>query len=379
MRRFLECFALLAALPAVAGGYFYFRGGGPIPLALAGYGVLLALITTWMIGRRSEVRALAELAADRERELKTHREDLQGRIDLLTAQREISLVLNEDVDFRTVLDRVLAIVGDLLGGDVELWGRSGEKLVLRAARRGGETAFDLPGAADVALRRCFEEGVAGPGLCPLLADREIIGAARVSAGSRALPELAKFLALALKTPDLYTRAVQDGLTGLWTKRHFLTQIGDLIGNARRYAEPLSIVMVDVDHFKKVNDTHGHQTGDKVLKGVAEVLRNKVRGGMAFRYGGEEMAVLLPKASAGEAGAVAERLRKAIEGHKLGGVKVTASFGVAALDGAMKGGDDLVERADQALYKAKEGGRNRVEIAPGGSSGTEPTRRYGRTG
>ncbi len=378
MRRFLECFLLLAALPAVAGGYFYFRGGGPIPLAIAAYGVLLALITTWMLLRRGEVRALADLAADRERELKVAREDLQGRIDLLTAQREISLVLNEDVDFRTVLDRVLAIAGDLLGGDVELWGRSEDRLVLRAARRGGETAFDVPGAPDAALRRCFEEGVAGPGLAPLMADREIMGAVRVSAGSRSLPELAKFLALALKTPDLYTRAVQDGLTGLWTKRHFLSQIGELIENARRYGEALSIVMVDVDHFKKVNDVHGHQTGDKVLKGVAEVLKKKIRGGMAFRYGGEEMAVLLPKAAGSEAAAVAERLRKAIETHKLGGVKVTASFGVAQLDGAMRGGDDLVERADKALYEAKEGGRNRVVTAAPVGPEAVPTRRWTRS-
>ena len=377
MRRFLECFALLAALPAVAGGYFHLRGGGPIPVALAGYGVFLSLVASWLICRRGEARALAELAADQERETKAAREELRGRVDLLTAQREISLVLNEDVDFRAVLERVLGIAGDLLGGDLELWGRSADKLLLRAARRNGVVEFDVPGAPDVAVRRCFEEGKADVGLSPLMADREIIGVARSTGGARELPELAKFLALALKTPDLYTRAVQDGLTGLWTKRHFLTQIGDLIENARRYAEPLSIVMVDVDHFKKVNDTHGHQTGDKVLKGVAEILKKKVRGGMAFRYGGEEMAVLFPKAAAGEASGAAERLRKAIEAHKIGGVKVTASFGVAQLDGAMRGGDDLVERADQALYRAKEGGRNRVETALPVSPLAVETRRWAR--
>ncbi|HEX7896555.1 MAG TPA: GGDEF domain-containing protein [Planctomycetota bacterium] len=377
MRRFLECFVLLAALPAVAGGYFHFRGGGPIPTALAGYGVFLSLVASWLICRRAETRALAELAADRERETKSNREELQGRVDLLTAQREISLVLNEDVDFRAVLERVLGIAGDLLGGDLELWGRSGEKLVLRASRRNGVVEFDVPGAADVAVRRCFEEGKADIGLAPLMADREIIGVARASAGWLTVPELAKFLALALKTPDLYTRAVQDGLTGLWTKRHFLTQIGELIENARRYGEPLTIVMVDIDHFKKVNDTHGHQTGDKVLKGVAEILKNKVRGGMAFRYGGEEMAILMPKAAADEAAGAAERLRKAIEGRKISGVAVTASFGVAQLDVAMKSGDDLVERADQALYRAKEGGRNRVERASRTEAPAVETRRWRR--
>src|SRR5688500_593858 len=150
MRRFLECFAALAALPAGAGGYFYLRGGGPIPLARAGYGVLLSLIAAWLIARRAEARALAELAADRERETKSNREELRERVDLLTAQREISLVLNEDVDFRAVLERVLGIAGDLLGGDVELWGRSGDRLTLRAARRAGVVDFDIPGVPDAA-------------------------------------------------------------------------------------------------------------------------------------------------------------------------------------------------------------------------------------
>jgi diguanylate cyclase (GGDEF)-like protein len=177
-----------------------------------------------------------------------------------------------------------------------------------------------------------------------------------------LPEFSKFLALALKTPDLYTRAVQDGLTGLWTKRHFMTQARDLIEASRRYGEPLSLIMVDVDHFKKVNDTHGHQAGDQVLKGVAEILKKRVRGGMAFRYGGEEMAVLLPKSESAAAAQVAERLRAAIDARKIGGVKVTASFGVAGLDGAMAGWEALVERADRALYRAKESGRNRVVAA-----------------
>jgi diguanylate cyclase (GGDEF)-like protein len=111
--------------------------------------------------------------------------------------------------------------------------------------------------------------------------------------------------------------------------------------------------------------------------VAEILKKKVRGGMAFRYGGEEMAILLPKAPAEGAEAVAERLRKAVEAHKIGGVKVTASFGVAELDGTLRTGDELVEKADQALYKAKEGGRNRVVVAAKTSSLPVETRRWAR--
>ena len=149
--------------------------------------------------------------------------------------------------------------------------------------------------------------------------------------------------------------------------------------AGRYGEPLSLIMVDVDHFKKVNDTHGHVTGDKVLKGVAEILKKKVRGGSAYRYGGEEMAVLLPKAELEGAVQVAERLRAAIEAHKIAGVKVTASFGVAQFEPGLADPPALVEKADQALYKAKEGGRNRVVAAPKPALPMpQPSRRFTRS-
>jgi diguanylate cyclase (GGDEF)-like protein len=386
MGRRLELFLLLAALPAAAGAYLHWKGGSPLPVALAAWAVLVAAVASFGFRTNAAYRALARAAADRERDLAARREELQLRVDFLSAQREISLVLNEDVDFRAVLDRVLAIACDLLGGDAELWMRAEDKLVLRAARRRGKTDFEFAEPADAAVLQCIADGrvvTVSDGwklhaLAPLQSDREIVGAVRVSSlleenpvarekraallASR-LPEFSKFLALALKTPDLYTRAVQDGLTGLWTKRHFLTQAKDLLAAARRYGEPLAIIMVDVDHFKKVNDQHGHQAGDEVLKGVAAILRKKVRGGMAFRYGGEEMSVLLPKAGAAGAAEVAERLRQAIDAHRIAGIKVTASFGVAEFDAAaMSGWEDLVERADEALYKAKEGGRNRVVTA-----------------
>jgi diguanylate cyclase (GGDEF)-like protein len=122
------------------------------------------------------------------------------------------------------------------------------------------------------------------------------------------------------------------------------------------------------------------TGDKVLKGVAEILKKKVRGGSAYRYGGEEMAVLLPKAELDGALAVAERLRAAIEAHKIAGVKVTASFGVAQFETCLADPPAFVEKADQALYKAKESGRNRVVSAPRPAHPMQqaPTRRFTRS-
>lgn len=392
MVRRWEVFAALAAGPAAAGAYLWVRGAGPVALAVAAYAVGLAALAAFVFRRPAEFAAVARAAAEREREGAARLRELQGLVDLLSAEREISLVLNEDVDFRAVLDRVLSIACDTLGGAVELWMRGGEgRLVLRAARAFGKTEFDPPAGEDARVRRCLEAGrvvlEAEEGrlhaLAPLQADREIVGVVRVTTPpepdaaareerarvlSRHLGEFSKFLGLALKTPDLYTRAVQDGLTGLWTKRHFLLEARQAIEAARRYGDPLSLIMVDVDHFKKVNDTYGHVTGDKVLQGVAEILRKKVRGGSAYRYGGEEMAVLLPKADLAAAARAAERLRAAVEARKIAGIRVTASFGVAQWDPSMADPAAFVERADQALYRAKEAGRNRVETAPAPAAG-----------
>lgn len=382
----LELFFALAIVPGAIGVELHLRQAGILAEAAAIAGVILATVAAFVFRRPSEIGDLVAAARDRERELLRQREELQARVDVLSAEREISLIVNEELDFRIILDRVLSITCDTLGGNVELWMSDGGRLVPRAVRRGGETRFDLDEAEDPRVRRCHEDACvlfeAEEGrfhaLAPLQADREIIGVVRITSLleenpaareerskrlAAALPEFSKFLALALKTPDLYTRAVQDGLTGLWTKRHFLAQAKSLMEASHRYGDPLSLIMVDVDHFKKVNDTHGHVTGDKVLKGVAEILKKKVRGGSAYRYGGEEMAVLLPKAELDGAAQVAERLRAAIEAHKIAGVRVTASLGVAQFEPGLSDPSAFVEKADQALYKAKESGRNRVVATP----------------
>ncbi|HEV3029313.1 MAG TPA: GGDEF domain-containing protein [Planctomycetota bacterium] len=381
----IELFGALAIVPTTIGIELYLRQAGPLALAAAGSGVAIAGVAAFLMRRPSELRELVLAARERQSELRRQQEELQARVDVLSAEREISLIVTEELDFRATLDRVLSVTCDTLGGDAELWIQDGGRLAPRAVRRGGASAFDLDEPENGLVRRCFDdgcllfesEGGRFHALAPLIADRQIVGVVRISSVleenlaareershrlSADLPEFSKFLALALKTPDLYTRAVQDGLTGLWTKRHFITQASALMEAANRYGDPLSLIMVDVDHFKKVNDTHGHVTGDKVLKGVAELLMKKVRGGSAYRYGGEEMAVLLPKADLEGAAQVAERLRAAIEAHKIAGVKVTASFGVAQCEPGLADPPALVEKADQALYRAKEGGRNRVVTA-----------------
>ncbi|HLG42255.1 MAG TPA: GGDEF domain-containing protein, partial [Planctomycetota bacterium] len=186
-----------------------------------------------------------------------------------------------------------------------------------------------------------------------------------------VPELARFVSLALKTQDLYRRATEDGLTGLSTRRHFAAQLELLFSLSRRHGDPLSLLMVDVDHFKKVNDAHGHPAGDEVLKGVAEILKRHSRRagdlqGGAHRYGGEEMSILLPRTDHAGAKAVAEKIRREIEAKtfRFEGkpLKVTVSVGVAQLDMAMGSPEMLVQAADGALYTAKTAGRNRVVVA-----------------
>ena len=134
--------------------------------------------------------------------------------------------------------------------------------------------------------------------------------------------------------------------------------------SRRHGRPLTFVMVDLDHFKLLNDSYGHQVGDTVLSAAAAAIARSLRGSdTAYRYGGEEIAVLLRETCAEEALVVAERLRTAVAAVTVPGasVRVTASLGLAELDPSMPDHADLVAAADGALYRAKREGRDRVEV------------------
>ena len=140
-----------------------------------------------------------------------------------------------------------------------------------------------------------------------------------------------------------------------------------VEKSRREKEPFALVMMDIDHFKKINDSHGHPVGDEVLVAVASLVVERVaHKGRAYRYGGEEVALLLPAYSAEEASGLAERIRKDLEArsHSSKNLRVTASFGVASIPDQAPDAKALLERADSALYQAKQGGRNRVQTAEG---------------
>ncbi|MBA3240755.1 MAG: sensor domain-containing diguanylate cyclase [Acidobacteria bacterium] len=161
--------------------------------------------------------------------------------------------------------------------------------------------------------------------------------------------------------QMQQQALTDGLTGCFNRRFFEIQLERDLHLATRMRQPVSLIMLDVDRFKRVNDTHGHDAGDVALRIIAEALREEVRGvDTAARYGGEEFAVILPQAGMEGALLVAERLRARIETTEIPGLgRITASFGVATFPLHATSRELLVTTADRALYQAKRTGRNRV--------------------
>lgn len=158
----------------------------------------------------------------------------------------------------------------------------------------------------------------------------------------------------------------DGLTGLWNRAYFNERLESELASAVRKAQPISLVMCDLDHFKKLNDGFGHPAGDTVLQTFAQVLRAEIRAyDIACRYGGEEFALILPGATLAEASNVCERVRVAIAEkvwRKYPEMTVTGSFGVTACGlGGFNDASSWIEAADRALYAAKSGGRNQVRI------------------
>lgn len=165
---------------------------------------------------------------------------------------------------------------------------------------------------------------------------------------------------------LAQRAQIDGLTGLWNRAHFDTRWAEEVGGCARYERALTLALMDLDHFKSVNDMHGHPAGDAVLKGFAKILQRESRqADIACRYGGEEFALIMPNTSPEDAQVVCERIRAEIEKvvwPKHPERTVTASIGVAGSSGATPlTAEQWLETVDQSLYAAKEGGRNRVVV------------------
>jgi diguanylate cyclase (GGDEF)-like protein len=186
---------------------------------------------------------------------------------------------------------------------------------------------------------------------------------------QSLEAVADICAGAIQNANYFERVKQlayvDGLTGIHNRRYFEMRIGEELERAARFQGRMAVIMVDIDHFKKLNDEFGHLLGDEVLRGVAAILRQQLRKlDVVCRYGGEEFAIILPETSGENAATVAEKLRRQVENHYFPGVPrpVTISCGVADYPLLGTARDAVMAAADAALFAAKRTGRNRVVAA-----------------
>ncbi len=173
-------------------------------------------------------------------------------------------------------------------------------------------------------------------------------------------QLADQVAIAINNATLLEKATIDSLTGVYQRSYFDQRLKEETSRAQRYKTTLSLLMLDLDHFKRLNDTHGHLAGDAVLRLVGRIVKRSTRGpDIAARYGGEEFAVIMPQIDLKGAVKVARRINQGIAQQDVLPYKVTVSIGAAELVCEMTDEKALIERADRALYRAKETGRNKV--------------------
>jgi diguanylate cyclase (GGDEF)-like protein len=305
---------------------------------------------------------------------------MAGRIlivdDNALIRSEIKAVLMKDGSFShfmeaadglTAFKTIMETPPDLVLCDLVMAGFDGLKFLgLKASRKELEqipviiltAEDDLDRKAEI-LERGASDYVTKP-----FHEKELLARVRIHTKLKLLQD-----ELREKNVLLETLSVTDSLTGLANRRRLMARLEEEVARARRYKTPLSVVMIDIDHFKAVNDLHGHAMGDEVLRNIGAMLKAGVRTtDLAARYGGEELTLVLPHTDIPAAMLVAENLRERFADleHQLDGItlKRTVSMGVAARDGQgdMPSAEDLLKHADEALYRAKQNGRNRVEVA-----------------
>lgn len=265
------------------------------------------------------------------------------------------------------------------------WGAAHDPEVLEpldcwALRKGGQHLQEDAGA--LTCRHSQQAATGQPRMClPLVTQGNVIGFITVSGadiGAHAgaverawVLQLAEQVALALSNVQLRAslrhQSVIDPLTQLYNRRYMDETVKRELARAGRKGTPLALILIDLDHFKRVNDTFGHEAGDMVLRAVAHVLQQSVRGGdAACRFGGEELVVVLPECPLEHAAERADQLRRAIRALSLtvagDALSVSASLGVAAFPVNGPSAEAVLQAADAALYAAKRGGRDRVVVA-----------------
>ena len=182
-----------------------------------------------------------------------------------------------------------------------------------------------------------------------------------------MTSIAEAAGIAIENTRLYEMATVDRMSTLYVNHYFKNRMAEEFSRSRRFKKPFSLIMMDIDHFKIVNDTYGHQAGDYVIKQIGRIIQESIRQmDIPSRYGGEEFAIILPETGVSSTKMIAERLRHTIETFdfkfKNKSIKITSSFGISLLEKNFKTKEEMIDSADQALYYSKEHGRNMVTVA-----------------
>lgn len=308
-----------------------------------------AVLYEYVAARNTELRVRAEALLKRSDSVAQN--DMNELFQAYVAKESSAAVSAVRNELRSILSSALSSVAELGGG--------GEKF--RVDLEHSITRLSS-GSADTEMRDVVEE---------VLRHTQSMVKTTVQAQERLNASTKELEALRVEIERTRSEAQIDPLTGVNNRRVFDRYINEQCPELVRKGTPVSLLMVDIDHFKKINDTHGHVVGDQVIKFVANALKDVVRGGdKVARYGGEEFAVVLPNTLLDNAARVAtnilERIRKPVLTKKDGGERigqVTVSIGVAQHDGT-ESAEHFIARADTALYMAKHEGRNRVCKADG---------------
>jgi len=367
-------------------------------LALSLISVLLLIVLTFQAralkrvkGESSRIRRHHSQLRNAFSQLQNDDHDRHGKLEELSIIRELGLAINSILDFDRLLMTSSKIIADTVAADgyiLFLCPEDSNSIRFQLGHRGKKSLTAdgttvkrleqqyLDNNTAIITPKIIEDDHCGQTILVPLADSEkrlgLLCLFQPQSGQFSIDDVkllsivGKQLSIALKNAILYDLAIKDGLTGLYVHRHFQHRLQQEIASAQRYGRGLAIAMIDIDNFKRFNDTYGHQLGDDVLRAVSDIIRQSLRDtDSAYRYGGEEMTIILTETTAAEARVVTERIRQSIEAYQIdsgkGPVHVTASFGLAEWQSTLKDKSELIKHADDALYQAKDAGRNQVIV------------------